>query len=217
LITPERIAKIQENSEDLMGELGGLADQLEPLCQQSAIDCSEDPRGVAQGNSINNECSINYDFAASSPSDRNAYLQKLAHDLALWNLPTTGSTQVIQDLLKESLTKEYALFEILEELRHGTINQAMLLYLVINVLPCILHLENHVGLKIISRLLRIRMDHVKANSGDVGVASETVRIQTFLAQMEGEMNSAIIGMQKKGQLFGGVLLMPARSKSEHFA
>jgi hypothetical protein len=36
------------------------------------------------------------------------------------------------------------------------------------------------------------MDHVKANSGDAGVASETVRIQMFLVQVEGKMNSAII-------------------------
>jgi hypothetical protein len=77
----------------------------------------------------------------------------------------------MQDLLKESLKKEHALFEILDELRHGTINEATALYLVINVLPCILHLENRVGLKILSWLLRIGMDHVKARTGDV--ASET--------------------------------------------
>ncbi len=58
--------------------------------------------------------------------------------------------QVMQELLKESLTKEYALFEILDEIRHGTINEATMLYLVFNALPCILpHLENHVGLKIL--------------------------------------------------------------------
>ena len=84
---------------------------------------------------------------------------------------------MMQDLLKESLKKEYALFEILDELRHGTINQATALYLVINALPCILHLENRVGLKILSRLLRIGMDHVKASIGEV--SSETIRIQIF--------------------------------------
>jgi hypothetical protein len=34
LITPVRIAVIRENSENLVGELGGLADQLEPLCSE---------------------------------------------------------------------------------------------------------------------------------------------------------------------------------------
>jgi hypothetical protein len=79
----------------------------------------------------------------------------------------------MQELLKESLIKEYALFEILDKLRHGTINKVTVLYLVINTLPCILHLENCVGLKILSQLLRIGMDHVKANLGDVDAASET--------------------------------------------
>jgi hypothetical protein len=63
----------------------------------------------------------------------------------------TGSTKVVQDLLKESLKKEHVLFEILDKLHHGTINKATALYLVINVLPCILHLvEYRVGLKILS-------------------------------------------------------------------
>jgi hypothetical protein len=64
----------------------------------------------------------------------------------------------MQNLLKEALRKEYELHEILEELRHRTINKAAPLYLVTNALTCILHLENWVGLKILSRLLRIGMD-----------------------------------------------------------
>jgi hypothetical protein len=69
--------------EDLVGELCGLADGLQPLCTESKIDCSEDPRGEPQGNSLNDECSINYDSAPASPTDRNAYLRKLALDLNL--------------------------------------------------------------------------------------------------------------------------------------
>jgi hypothetical protein len=73
---------IWENSE-IVGELGGLAGQLEPLHQQSVIDCREDPRGEAQANSLRDKTSINYDFASASPNDQNAYSRKLAHDLAL--------------------------------------------------------------------------------------------------------------------------------------
>jgi hypothetical protein len=101
----------------------------------------------------------------------------------------------MQDLLKESLKKEHALFEILDELRHGTINKATALYLVINALPCILHLENCVGLKILSQLLRIGMHHVKANTGDV--ASETDRIKQFLTRVEEQMNFSVLGTEER--------------------
>jgi hypothetical protein len=42
----------------------------------------------------------------------------------------------MQNLLKEALRKEYELNEILEELRHRTINKATTLYLVTNALTC---------------------------------------------------------------------------------
>ena len=158
--------------------------------------CTEDPRGEAQANSLRDETSIHYDFAAASPSDRSAYLRRLGHDLALRNLPVIGSTRVMQDLLKETLTKEYKLHKILDELRHGTINQATALYLVINALPCILHLENRVGLKILSRLLRIGMDHAKSNTVD-DVASETDRIKQFITQVEEKMNSSVLGSEDR--------------------
>jgi hypothetical protein len=104
----------------------------------------------------------------------------------------------MQDLLKESLTKEYALFEILDELCHGTINKDTALYLVLNALPCILDLENRVGLRILSRLLRIGMDYAKSNTTGADVASsETVQIQAYLTRVEAKMNSSVIGTEER--------------------
>jgi hypothetical protein len=107
--------------------------------------------------------------------------------------------------------KEHALFEILDKLHHGTINKATALYLVINVLPCILHLEKRVGLKILSWLLRIGMDHVKANIGDV--ASETDRIQQFWQGLRSKWIPPC-WVQKQVQLFGSVLTTRTQSKLE---
>jgi hypothetical protein len=77
----------------------------------------------------------------------------IASNLALQNLPSTGLLKEMQDRLKAALTKEFNLWEVHKELAHGTISEKTAMYLVINVLPCILHLENHVGLKSLTRLL----------------------------------------------------------------
>jgi hypothetical protein len=50
-----------------------------------------------------------------------------------------------------------------KELEQETISEKTAMYLVINSLPCILHLENRVGLKILTRLLRIGLR--RANAG----------------------------------------------------
>ncbi len=39
------------------------------------------------------------------------------------------------------------------------------------------------------------MNHAKADIGDV--ASETIRIQQFLTRVEGEMNSSVLGTEKR--------------------
>jgi hypothetical protein len=59
----------------------------------------------------------------------------------------------MQERLKSAITMEYTLRHIEDELTHGSVSMATAMYLVINALPCILHLENRVGLKIMTRLL----------------------------------------------------------------
>jgi hypothetical protein len=161
MVTPERIAKIREQSETIQLQLGDLAEMMDELADQSKLDCCEDPRGVGQGNAIHDVASIHFDHTRGSETDKNTYLMSLANDLAIRNLGTTGSIQEMQDRLRKGLTMEYILREIEADIAHGTISQRSALYLIINAIPCILHLENRVGLKIFTRLLRIGLDNVK--------------------------------------------------------
>jgi hypothetical protein len=49
----------------------------------------------------------------------------------------------IQDTLKIVLVKDFTLQEIQENIKWGTISRQMAFYLVINAIPCILHLSTH--------------------------------------------------------------------------
>jgi hypothetical protein len=77
----------------------------------------------------------------------------MASNLALRNLPTTVSLKEMQDHLKNALIEEYTLCEVQRELEHGTVSEKTAMYLSIDALPCILHLENRVGFKLLTRLL----------------------------------------------------------------
>jgi hypothetical protein len=61
---------------------------------------------------------------------------------------------------------------------------ATVMYLVINVLPCILHLKNKVGLKVMTRLLQIRMLNAKEGLIDGLGDSETNQIKNYLLKVE---------------------------------
>jgi hypothetical protein len=177
MITPQWIAKISEESEQIELQLGNLAGKMESLADHSKLNCLEDPRGIGQGYTIHDMASIHFDTTHSNQTDRNTYLMALANDLTIQNLETAGRINEMQERLKRTLCLEYVLKEIEGDIAHGTISQCSALYLIINAIPCILHLENRVGLKIFTRLLRIGLDNVKEGVILGTKASKNIRIQ----------------------------------------
>jgi hypothetical protein len=197
MVTPARIAEMREESETIHAQLGDLAEKLEALVQDSSIDCAEDPRGVGQGNAIQDPSSIHFDHTRANAADKNAYLTSLGHDLTIRNLDATGTINEMQERLKKALILEYVLREIENDIAHGTISQRSALYLIINAIPCILHLENRVGLKIFTRLLRIGLDNVKEGMILGTDEGENVRIKAYLESIQTICNTTVWGTEER--------------------
>ena len=85
--------------------------------------------------------------------------------------------------------------EVQRELVHGTVSDKTAMYLAINALPCILHLENRVGLKILTRLLRIGLGRAKAGLIDDLGTNQKDRISNFLKCVEKLCNTVIWGTE----------------------
>jgi hypothetical protein len=96
MVTPARIAEIWEQGEQIELELGDLADKVESLADSSKMNCAEDPRGIGQGNSIQDVTSIHFDHARGNPTDKNTYLMSVANDMSIRNLDAPGSIIVMQ-------------------------------------------------------------------------------------------------------------------------
>jgi hypothetical protein len=195
LITPARIAILREELDRLLEELGSLSENIDSFVKESKIDCSEDPTGQPQGNARSDPKSIFFAYGQATSAVRNAYMIALASDLSLRNFPTTGSLKEMQDRLKKALIKEYMLREVQKELDHGTVSEKTAMYLAINALPCILHLENRVGLKILTRLLRIGLGRAKAGLIDDLGSNQKDRIANFLKGVEKRLNTVIWGSE----------------------
>jgi hypothetical protein len=147
MVTPARIAEIREQGEQIQLQLGDLAEKLVLLADDSKINCEEDPRGVGQGNAIQDAASTHFDHTRGNATDRNHHVMSLAHDLSIRNLDTTGNINDMQERLRKALALEFVLREMEADVAHGTVSQRSALGLTTNALPCILPLENCVGLK----------------------------------------------------------------------
>jgi hypothetical protein len=198
MVTPERIAAIREQGKQTQLQLGDLAEKLDLLAGLSKIDCSEDPRGVGQGNSIHEVPSIHFDHARGNLTDKNTCLMSLANDLAIRNLDMAGNIKQMQERLTKGLVLEFVLREIEADIAHGTISQRSPLHLTINVIPCILHfLENGVGLKIFTRLLRIGLDKVKEGATLGTGDGEDVRIKAHSEEIQEICNTSSFGSEER--------------------
>jgi hypothetical protein len=183
-LNTQTIAHIREKANTICQELGNLCKCLNQLIVDSLIDCKEDPRGKPQANAWQDPTSIHFQFLEALPREKNWYMLKLESDLLLRSLLSTGSLGDMQERLKSAITMEYTLRHIEDKLTHGRVRKATAMHLVINALPCILHLENIVGLKIMTRLLQIGMCNTKEGLIDGLGSCDTDQIANYMNKVQ---------------------------------
>jgi hypothetical protein len=143
--------------------------------------------------------SIHFDHTRANQADKNACLVLLlANDVAIRNLDTTGSIGEMQEQVNEALVLECTLKEIEADIADGTISQREALCLTINAIrPCVLHLENCVGLKTFTRLLRIGLDNMKEGAMLGNDDGENASIKVHSEQMQEEIcNTSVWGSEE---------------------
>ena len=86
--------------------------------------------------------------------------------------------------MREWLEQEWLLNRLEEGLRLAEKGSDKALYTLINALPCILHMENRVGLKILTRVLTVGVSNackgdIMAEAGDSEIARFQALIETI--------------------------------------
>lgn len=68
------------------------------------------------------------------------------------NLLTSGNATIRKNALRKSLEKEHKLARLLHDIKNYKQLESAL-FLLMNTIPCVLHTENHVGLKVLTMIL----------------------------------------------------------------
>ena len=116
---------------------------------------NEDPRGLTgKGNAANENTSIHYELEGRSREEIREYGSRIVHDLLLRDIDFIGTTSASErrTLLRNSLIQEFTYRKLQEAIAHGETGNDNALFLLINAVPCILHMENRIGIKILTRL-----------------------------------------------------------------
>ncbi len=130
------------------------------------MELDKDP-GAPTGEGRLNERTIHFDFEAENVAyaTRAKYNQTINNELRIRHIAiTTAPLRERQQQLREACMKEHGLWKLGMALRHGKKESSKAFLSLHDAVPCILHLENRVGLKFFMMLLHAGLSN--ATSGN---------------------------------------------------
>ena len=160
---------------------------LEELNRQSKIRLHTNPTRNVQTLS---KTSIG--FIPTNGDEKDSFIDLLINELLLRGLNPTGELDELRERLRPELHLENKLRQHLKKLEHCTKLEASLIAL-LHKIPCILHCENRVGLKILFMLLQEGFCNVKNGTLFPHIRGENNRILAYAQEIERILNNNILG------------------------
>ena len=103
-----------------------------------------------------------------------------------------GTLSVKQAALAIALVAEAKIRLLLTELAHGAPSEGAM-FLLIQAIPCILHLENRVGIKILTMLFIEGLSNAKKGELYNNIRGEGPRVQMFFQRVAAIVNKQVLG------------------------
>ena len=102
--------------------------------------------------SLHDIMSIHFCCEGRTRDDILQYSEMITEDLLTRGLPATGNLQERRDRLRESFVIEFTYKTLQVAITHGNTGKDGALFHLLDAVPCILHMENRIGLKFLTML-----------------------------------------------------------------
>lgn len=187
MATPERMSSMKGEVEELVLTLERA---LVDILANSRMTRSDVELDMPTEGSLNDVASIH--CCPQSASQRQSLSRLLTNELILRGLGIDGTLEVRRERLWLALKDEATIARLSKEIEHGEIKEGAY-FLLMQTLPCILHMENRNGIKILSMLLVEGLSNAKKKLLFSNVNAEGSRVSHFIAHVECIINQSILG------------------------
>ena len=117
----------------------------------------------------------------------------LTDELILQGLDVSGTLEEQHKILHESLESESTISRLSKEISHREVKEGAYFYLM-QTLPCVLHMENCNGIKLLGMTLIERLSNAKKKLLYLlDVSAEGTRVSHFITDTQNLINTSIIG------------------------
>ena len=166
-----------------------ISKDIKALRNESQLSINHDPRLDPTDEHKTNITCIHFDLSVASSEQRSEYSKRITNDLRIRRLPLFGSLEVRQQRLKSQQLAEWEYikaYECLQDMKSSKKMDALVMML--DSIPCLLHLENRMGIKFLGMCLKSGLTIAKSAEN-----ATDVTIQAFLDKVAGVMNTEVIG------------------------
>jgi len=194
MLTPDVVNELKDQVNQVAESMKVLAEEVESVREKTHINVQEDPTLQSDLQKKSNIESIFFDLATASDQEKRRYGADIAEDLALRGInPQTMSLQEQQDCLKKQLVYEWRYHKAKDAINHSEYGSKDAMNLLLLCLPCILHLENRVGLKIITMAIRTGWNRAEKGELYSDIRSEKKRVEIFFADLDRLFQHQLLG------------------------
>jgi hypothetical protein len=204
MLTQEKIVDLEKEAVALLSTLSQNSTELLKNRTESKLRMEEDPRERTPESQLD-PASIHFNVSvpltqdlpdfAERRQERVLYAINVSDDLETREMDfNSGSLVQRQERLKTQLVQEWVYLQLIEAVQHGKKQGSTAVnFLLLNTIPCILHAENRIALKLMTQLLVTGLSKVLAAPVYEGERSEGGRIKKFLQKAEKIINKDILG------------------------
>ena len=164
MCTEDRVAEMNEQVLSFEKDMPEVSKKITTIWDQSSIAINRhvDPRVPPEPFQLKELDSIHFDSRGKDRKSCQLYSSHLNNDLQLRDLPIHGSLQDRQRRLKKQLISEWAYVDASTTIKkHGEASFTSAMVMVMETIPCVLHMEMRLGIKIISMLFKTGLTNAK--------------------------------------------------------
>jgi hypothetical protein len=189
MATPERIDLMRAEVEFLVSTLEGDLQEIQKESKMTHFDVDHQ---APTASSMTDAFSIH--FMPENNHQKQAFSCLLTDELILRGLDTDGSLQTRRELLQEALKGESMITSLSKEIAHGDAKEGAY-FLLMQTLPCVLHMENRNGIKLLTMVLIEGLSNVNGKILYPDINSEGKRVSRFISDIENIINKRILGTE----------------------
>jgi hypothetical protein len=188
MATPEHVNSMKTEVAELISTLHGA---LEEIQANSTITCHDVQLEDPLEDSTVDTASIH--FNPTNADDRQSFIELLTSELLLRGLEIRGNLETQRANLREALEGEAIIVRLAKEIAHGEVKDGAY-FLLMHTLPCVLHMENRNGIKLLTMVLIEGLSNAKKKDALYpNIGAEGRRVSQFVADVERIMNRSILG------------------------